>query len=385
MGRDTKIGLLVGLSFILLFGIILAKRSAEVDQLSGPETSEVALAEDLVQTPAAEPNWGLTRPAPQEAQTETLMVSGDLAATAMDETGAPVSTPSETLRPDGELAELDGDGQAPAHTPGLTTGPELPGNVQTDLTAAARQDSAISFAQANLSPPPPTAPVVTAAASVTVPNVEEPVVAHADPTASDGTLLAVTRGTNTGARGRATGTPSRPTQPQAATPQTAGSKTYVVKPGDSFFVIARREYGDGKLWRKIFDANRKEVPDPDLLRPGQRLVIPRQGTPRATRPVRPQARTANRVSSGSTVQTIRTTPLRTLETRSAAGSYKVQPGDNLTRIAARVLKDGSRALLIYELNKDKLRNPDVVPVGIVLRLPTQAQAARIAATPAARR
>ena len=121
------------------------------------------------------------------------------------------------------------------------------------------------------------------------------------------------------------------------------------------------------------------------MRPGQKLVIPPLGQARPNTVVRPPARTADRAPSGGTVQRIHSTPFRTLDPSTAAGSYRVQPGDNLTRIAERVLKDGAKAMVIYELNKGKLKNPDVLPVGIVLRLPTQAEAARIAATPATRR
>lgn len=38
--------------------------------------------------------------------------------------------------------------------------------------------------------------------------------------------------------------------------------------------IAKRLYGDGSKWRRIYDANRDVIDDPDLIYPGQRLKIP---------------------------------------------------------------------------------------------------------------
>jgi nucleoid-associated protein YgaU len=50
--------------------------------------------------------------------------------------------------------------------------------------------------------------------------------------------------------------------------------TYVVAKGDSLSKIAQRAYGDGKKWRKIYEANKDVIKDPDLIYPGQSLRIP---------------------------------------------------------------------------------------------------------------
>jgi nucleoid-associated protein YgaU len=49
---------------------------------------------------------------------------------------------------------------------------------------------------------------------------------------------------------------------------------YTVVTGDSLSKISKHFYGDGNRWQKIFDANRDQIQDPDLIRPGQRLKIP---------------------------------------------------------------------------------------------------------------
>lgn len=51
-------------------------------------------------------------------------------------------------------------------------------------------------------------------------------------------------------------------------------RSYTVVAGDSLSKIAKREYGDAGKWRQIYDANRDQIKDPDLIYPGQVLTIP---------------------------------------------------------------------------------------------------------------
>jgi nucleoid-associated protein YgaU len=53
----------------------------------------------------------------------------------------------------------------------------------------------------------------------------------------------------------------------------AGSEEfYTVKAGDSLSKIATQY--KGVTWQKIFEANRDQIKNPDLIRPGQKLRIP---------------------------------------------------------------------------------------------------------------
>jgi nucleoid-associated protein YgaU len=67
--------------------------------------------------------------------------------------------------------------------------------------------------------------------------------------------------------GSSTSAPT-PSQPAPA------ERTYTVVSGDSLSKIARREYGDAKLWPRIFEANKDIIKNPDLIHPGQVLKIP---------------------------------------------------------------------------------------------------------------
>ena len=51
------------------------------------------------------------------------------------------------------------------------------------------------------------------------------------------------------------------------------------------------------------------------------------------------------------------------------GRYTVQPGDTLSKIAQRYLDKANRYPEIFELNKDVLKNPDLIHPGQVLKLP----------------
>ncbi len=62
---------------------------------------------------------------------------------------------------------------------------------------------------------------------------------------------------------------------QSHVSSTADAATnYTVAAGDTLSKIARHFYGDGNAWKRIFDANRDQLTDPDKIKPGQMLKIP---------------------------------------------------------------------------------------------------------------
>lgn len=67
--------------------------------------------------------------------------------------------------------------------------------------------------------------------------------------------------------------PSLPApSPQAA--KANGAQTYTVKAGDSLSKISKQLYGDANQYMRIFEANRDQLKDPNLIQPGQQLKIP---------------------------------------------------------------------------------------------------------------
>jgi LysM repeat protein len=63
---------------------------------------------------------------------------------------------------------------------------------------------------------------------------------------------------------------------QSSTPQKTEEETiYVVQKGDTLSALAQRFYGKASLYMKIFEANRDVLSNPNLIKIGQKLRIPK--------------------------------------------------------------------------------------------------------------
>lgn len=61
----------------------------------------------------------------------------------------------------------------------------------------------------------------------------------------------------------------------ASSPKASSAKrTYTVKRGDCLWNIAKRFYGNGAKYTRIYDANTNKIANPNLIYPGQIFVIP---------------------------------------------------------------------------------------------------------------
>ena len=50
---------------------------------------------------------------------------------------------------------------------------------------------------------------------------------------------------------------------------------HTVSGGENLWAIAKKYYGTGAKWQKIYDANKNVIGDnPDLIKPGMNLTIP---------------------------------------------------------------------------------------------------------------
>ncbi len=331
MTRQTRIGLLVALAFIIMFGLVLG------------ELSETA-------TPTPAPT------AMQDAST--------YAHTAAVET-IPVETIEESVSREMEW---------PA-------GPEVVGVIDVDRTTLAARTPV----RDPVPPAPPHAPTAPAAPP-------------AAPTRRAETSQVVPPSTVHAAAGP----PARPAAARATTPSPpppAAPRTHTVQPGDNLTRIARKYYGaeHEMKYKRIYQANRDKLPDESTLHVGMVLVIPPMNAVASIPAPAPDPRRAmlaprGRIASAPERAPLAprgriTTPLprdeMTLEEldahfkkpttgRVASGRvYVVRRGDSLTTIARKVLNDGSRAsvLKLYDANRDKLKSPDHLPVGVTLRIP----------------
>ncbi|HUT56350.1 MAG TPA: LysM peptidoglycan-binding domain-containing protein [Phycisphaerae bacterium] len=172
-------------------------------------------------------------------------------------------------------------------------------------------------------------------------------------------------------------------------------RTYTVKPGDNLIKIARKEYGrqHESQYKRIREANKDRIPNERRLSVGTVLVIPPlpDQAPRAavaTRQRAPEPRAPDVVlPDAGAPPGYRIMDLEELRrsflpagARSEAPSppapagryYTVKQGDNLAKIAREVFKSGSHAsvMKLYNANRDKVSDPDVLPVGVRLAIPS---------------
>lgn len=54
----------------------------------------------------------------------------------------------------------------------------------------------------------------------------------------------------------------------------SNARYYVVKRGDCLWKIAKKYYGNGALYTKIYNANRDKIKNPNLIYTGQKFIIP---------------------------------------------------------------------------------------------------------------
>jgi nucleoid-associated protein YgaU len=143
------------------------------------------------------------------------------------------------------------------------------------------------------------------------------------------------------------GTPAATTQPSLA-----ASGTHKVLPGESFFTIALKVYGDSKYFTRLEDAN--PTVTPNRLRVGTLIVVPDLKELVAGRPA---AQTAK--APGAARADV-----------DSSKSYRVRPSDTLMAIARKLYGDGRKWETIYDANKDVIGpNPARLKVDMVLRLP----------------
>jgi len=149
---------------------------------------------------------------------------------------------------------------------------------------------------------------------------------------------------------------------------------YTVAEGDNLADIAKKFYGTIEGNRKInvfriFEANRQLLESPHEIIVGQRLVIP------PLRASEPGGVEIASIFPSSMFEKVKSIGMRhfSADNRTPVKSrrYVVREGDNLWRVAAAQLGDGSRYREISRLNSHVLEDEDRLTVGMQLNLPAQ--------------
>ncbi len=197
----------------------------------------------------------------------------------------------------GSKVELLRDGQpldsvvADASGQFVMTPPKLPsGSYELALRSKAPDGTVTQSSRtmpvtvAEVAPPPPPAPRVTAAAK---PEAKP----EAKPDDVVASLPAPRLAATSAARPRAMGAPKPRAMARVPatdttvasaspaevlnTPAEAGGSR-VISRGDSLWALSRLAYGDGARYAVIFNANREKIKNPNLIYPGQTVLVPQK-------------------------------------------------------------------------------------------------------------
>jgi len=128
---------------------------------------------------------------------------------------------------------------------------------------------------------------------------------------------------------------------------------YKVQSNDNLFKIAKKHYGDGQKWKKIFEANRDIMPDSNSLYIDQLLLIPDvsvENRPKESFITQVRGRLDNERSKN-------------------VDTHTVKAGDTLYRIAEEYYDDPNVWTKILEANEDTLEDAGSLKKGQVLIIP----------------
>lgn len=256
---------------------------------------------------------------PRQAPTETPV--GDTGSEEPDGLGIPVptATPMPSPIPSPSPSVLASPSPPPEPSPTVAPSPTAMPSAQPSISASAvvpAQVPGAGTARPDHGGPSPTAG--SPAATVSHAPAHAPTSAPTPRAVSSAPVV-----------------PVAPATPDVVARPSAAERAYVVRAGDSLSAIAASELGDEGRWSEIFALNRDVVSDPDVIRPQTRLRLPGAASVAAPR----------------------------------AASYRVQPGDTLSAIAASQLGDEGRWRELYDLNRDRVASPSLIRPGVTLRLP----------------
>ncbi len=182
-------------------------------------------------------------------------------------------------------------------------------------------------------------------------------------------------------------------------------KKYTVKRGDTLSKIAQRSLGSRKRANEIYAMNKDIMSSPNLLKVGMKLKIPFDRNSQRTSnhsisttdslpsiamryygSAEPEIiegiRLANPILSQGgfregtkltipPLEVVQNTPV-VIYADTPAGKervYTIRSGDTLSKIAARKYGNASKWRSIYNANKDKIKKPSAIRVGMTIRLP----------------
>ncbi len=147
-----------------------------------------------------------------------------------------------------------------------------------------------------------------------------------------------------------------PIERQTASVDIHGETIHKVKSNDNLFKIAREYYGDEAKWKRIYEANKDNMLDPDALYVDQELLIPDIAL----------------VKKEKESPVYETTPLEekpAKEISTSVRTHTVEPGDTLYNLARKYYDDPVMWKIILEANEDTIEDKGLLNTGQTLIIP----------------
>jgi nucleoid-associated protein YgaU len=378
MAQETRIGLLVGLAFIICFAVVLANRGKQ-DPLSNPMPYGMFVSREVGNaTPTQPPAPGTVRLPPHPESSGT---AADVARASGAEDPTQTRPHFPAVRRNASLEEISetpvprefGAGGAGAGTPGVR-GPngsgETPSSNPRSWQGGQRSDR-VSASQSS-GPQFELTPIERERARRLEQLLIENGVRGQERVSSDSGETAARRQATEGpsARGadpRERQTPLTATQPARPLPRVPDNKIvrYAVRSGDTLSRIAMQCYGtrSGAVIEAVFKANRGVLESPDELKVGDELILPpvpgfgdpSSGQTRGERPSDDPDASERASEEDPSEQPFRW--------------YQVREKDRYSSIARDQLGDERRWREIYELNRDKFPDANLIRPGVRIKLP----------------
>lgn len=148
---------------------------------------------------------------------------------------------------------------------------------------------------------------------------------------------------------------------------------YTVQNGENFWTISKKLYGSGRYFQLLAEINRSRVSDPRKMKPGLRLLTPDRSSIDAQYQARHKAAQTT-VSEFSGKKSVRkkNKPSGFFISQKGQPMYRVGGSDTLTDISQKHLGRSSRWYQIYQINRQRLQNPNKLQIGTELQLPYDA-------------
>lgn len=153
------------------------------------------------------------------------------------------------------------------------------------------------------------------------------------------------------------------TRVSSTEPALAEEQIYKVQPGDNYWTISKAFYGSGRYFGGLAQYNSHRIPSPEKMKPGMIVLIPdalvlHRKYPQLCGPDPSQIKPEE--------------PFGFFVDAQGHPAFRVGEGDTLGGIAQKHLGRVTRAEQLYQMNKDRIRDPNNLKLGTILRLPPDA-------------